>query len=152
MVLRMRIMKYRKLILTLCAFLCFVSMGAQRRFDPDKFRAELHRFITVEAGLTRQEAARLFPVYDEMMAKQRPVFDRLRTLHNAKPASDQEACRLIEKADGLEIQLRQMEQHYHRKMLRVIPGRKLMQVLEAERRFHRQTFRKMAGGEPKMKM
>ena len=37
-------------------------------------------------------------------------------------------------------------------MLRVIPGRKLMQVLEAERRFHRQTFRKMAGGEPKMKM
>lgn len=88
MVLRMRIMKYRKLILTLCAFLCFVSMGAQRRFDPDKFRAELHRFITVEAGLTRQEAARLFPVYDEMMAKQRPVFDRLRTLHNAKPSSD----------------------------------------------------------------
>ena len=124
-----RNMKYRRIVLAVCALLSFVQMTAQRRFDPDRFKAELHRFIKAEVRLNRQEAARLFPIYDEMMAKQRPVFDRLRSLH---------------KADGLEIQLRQVEQRYHQEMLKVIPGRKLLEVLEAERKFHRQTFRRMA--------
>ena len=139
-----RNMKYRRIVLAVCALLSFVQMTAQRKFDPDRFKAELHRFIKAEVRLNRQEAARLFPIYDEMMAKQRPVFDRLRSLHKAKPASDREAREMIKKADGLEIQLRQVEQRYHQEMLKVIPGRKLLEVLEAERKFHRQTFRRMA--------
>ena len=95
--------------------------------------------------LKRQEAARLFPVYDEMRGKQRVYFDKLRAIFSAKPSSEREASKMIEQADAYEIQLKQIEQRYHKEMLKVIPATKLLRVLEAERRFHRQTFRKMAG-------
>ena len=45
----------------------------------------------------------------------------------------------------MKIQLKQIEQRYHKEMLKVLPATKLLRVLEAERRFHRQMFRKMAG-------
>lgn len=138
-------MKYRRLILSLCTVLCMASMYAQGKFDPNKMRAELHQFITAEAGLSPQEAARFFPVYDEMRKKQRVFFNRLRVLHNTRPSSEREARELIEKADALEVQLKQFEHRCHQEMLKVLPGVKVMQVLEAERRFHRQTFRRMAG-------
>ena len=138
-------MKYRRIILLFCAILCMASTYAQGKFDPYKMRAELHRFITAEPGLNQQEAARFFPVYDEMRNKQRGYFNRLRVLHNTKPSSEREARELIDKADALEVQLKQLEHRYHVEMLKVLPGVKVMQVLEAERKFHRQTFRRMAG-------
>ena len=38
----------------------------QRRFNPQKFQAELEQFISTEAGLTPQESAAFFPVYRDM--------------------------------------------------------------------------------------
>ncbi len=138
-------MKYKRIILMLCVFFSVSLLHAQGKFDFNKIKAESHSFMTKEAGLSAQEAARFFPVYDEMREKQRGYFDKLRAIHSSKPSSEREAREAIEKADGYEIQLRQIEQRYHKEMLKVIPATKLLRVLEAERRFHRQTFRRMAG-------
>ena len=46
----------------------------QRRFNPQKFQAELEQFITTEAGLTPQESAAFFPVYRDMRKKQMTYF------------------------------------------------------------------------------
>lgn len=138
-------MKHKGIILLLCILFSVSSMHAQGKFDPNRIKAEAHSFITREAGLSGQEAARFFPVYDEMRGKQRGCFDKLRAIHSTRPASEREAREMIEKADALEIQLKTIEQRYHKEMLKVISATKLMQVLEAERRFHRQTFRQMAG-------
>ena len=48
-----------------------MSMGAQdqQKFSPEKFDAELQEFITNEAKLTPQEAAKFFPIYMEMQNK-----------------------------------------------------------------------------------
>ena len=43
--------------------------------------------------LSGQEAARLFPVFDEMRGKQRVYFDKLRAIHSARPSSEREAVR-----------------------------------------------------------
>lgn len=129
----------------LCVFFSVSLLHAQGKFDFNRIKAESHSFMTKEAGLSAQEAARFFPVYDEMRDKQRGYFDKLRAIHSSKPLSEREAREAIEKADGYEIQLRQIEQRYHKEMLKVIPATKLLRVLEAERRFHRQTFRRMAG-------
>ena len=129
----------------LCVFFSVSLLHAQGKFDFNKIKVEAHSFMTKEAGLSAQEAARFFPVYDEMRDKQRGYFDKLRAIHSSKPSSEREAREAIEKADGYEIQLKQIEQRYHKEMLKVLPATKLLRVLEAERRFHRQTFRKMAG-------
>ena len=138
-------MKYKRLLLLLCIFFSATLMHAQGKVDFNRLKAETHRFITQEAGLTTQETARLFPIFDEMRTKQRGYFDRLRAIHSARPSSEREALEMIERADTYEIQLKQIEQRYHKEMLKVISATKLMRVLEAERRFHRQTFRKMSG-------
>ena len=138
-------MKYKRLLLLLCIFFSATLMHAQGKVDFNRLKAETHRFITQEAGLTTQETARLFPIFDEMRTKQRGYFDRLRAIHSARPSSEREALEMIERADTYEIQLKQIEQRYHKEMLKVISATKLMRVLEAERRFHRQMFRKMAG-------
>ena len=137
-------MKYIRIILLLCVFFSVSLLHAQGKLDFNRIKAESHSFMTKEAGLTAQEAARFFPVYDEMREKQR-YFDRLRAIHHSKPSSEREASKMIEQADAYEIQLKQIEQRYHKEMLKVIPATKLLQVLEAERRFHRQTFKRMAG-------
>ena len=138
-------MKYKRLLLLLCIFFSATLMHAQGKVDFNRLKAETYRFITQEAGLTTQETARLFPIFDEMRTKQRGYFDRLRAIHSARPSSEREALEMIERADTYEIQLKQIEQRYHKEMLKVISATKLMRVLEAERRFHRQMFRKMAG-------
>ena len=138
-------MKYKRIILLLCVFFSVSLLHAQGKFDFNRIKAESHNFITKEAGLTAQEAARFFLVFDEMRSKQRGYFDKLRAIHNSKPSSEREASKTIEQADAYEIQLKQIEQRYHKEMLMVVPDTKLLRVLVAERRFHRQMFRKMAG-------
>ena len=129
----------------LIAVLCTTSAMAQGKFDPKRFITELHQYVMREAGLSTQEAARLFPIYDEMLEKQRTNFDQLRAIHHTKPTTEAQARGLITRADQLEIQLKETEKAYHARMLRVISAIKLSQVLKAERRFHRLTFSRMAG-------
>ena len=138
-------MKHKRIILLLCIFFSVSLLHAQGKFDFNRIKAESHSFMTKEAGLSGQEAARLFPVFDEMRSKQRVYFEKLRAIFSAKPSSEREANKIIEQADAYEIQLKQIEQRYHKEMLKVLPATKLLRVLEAERRFHRQMFRKMAG-------
>ena len=138
-------MKYKRIILLLCIFFSVSLLHAQGKFDFNRIKAESHSFMTKEAGLSAQEAARFFPVFDEMKGKQRGYFDKLRAIFSAKPSSEREAIKTIEQADAYEIQLKQIEQRYHKEMLKTISATKLLRVLEAERRFHRQMFRKMAG-------
>jgi len=114
-------MKYKRIILLLCVFFSVSLLHAQGKFDFNRIKAESHSFMTKEAGLTVQEAARFFPVYDEMREKQRGYFERLRAIHNSKPSSEREASKMIEQADAYEIQLKQIEQRYHKEMLKVIP-------------------------------
>ena len=115
----------------LCIFFSVSLLHAQGKFDLNRIKAESHNFITKEAGLSGQEAARLFPVFDEMRGKQRVYFDKLRAIHSARPSSEREASKMIEQADAYEIQLKQIEQRYHKEMLKVLPATKLLRVLEA---------------------
>ena len=60
----------------------------QPKFSPEKFQADLEQFITKEACLSPQEAAKFFPIYKEMQAKQRAVYERQRQLGWGKPADE----------------------------------------------------------------
>lgn len=138
-------MEYKKIILLVTTFLYMLSANAQGKFDPKKFTEGLHQYITTEAGLTQQEAARFFPIYEEMKSKQRVLFMQLRSIHRSKPSSEREARGAITRADQIEVDLKALERSYHAKMLKAVSALKLSKVLKAERKFHKQTFRRMAG-------
>ena len=132
------------MLLMLCTF--GVANGQHRKrppFNPAKFEADLEQFITVNACLSPSQAASFFPVYRQMMKKQRALFDEMRRLRMINP-KDNEACEeAIRKQDELDIQIKQLQQEYHGRFLMMLPANKVLSIIKAEEKFHRQIFRKM---------
>ena len=132
------------MILMLCTF--GVANGQHRKrppFNPAKFEADLEQFITVNACLSPSQAASFFPVYRQMMKKQRALFDEMRRLRMINP-KDNEVCEeAIRKQDELDIQIKQLQQEYHGRFLMMLPANKVLSIIKAEEKFHRQIFRKM---------
>ena len=122
------------------------NVAAQGRggFDPARFRAELHQFITVEACLTPSEAAAFFPLYDQLNQKQRELYDQIRELKRVKPADEARCKKVIAEIDRLELEIKQLQATYHTKFLAVIPASKLYDVINAEGKFHRRAMRNAA--------
>ena len=130
------------MILMLCTF--GVANGQHRKrppFNPAKFEADLEQFITVNACLSPSQAASFFPVYRQMMKKQRALFDEMRRLRMINQ-KDTEACEeAIRKQDELDIQIKQLQQEYHSRFLYILPASKVLRIIKAEEQFHRQAFR-----------
>lgn len=124
------------------SLLTVAAQPPQKKFDPKKFEAELEQYITTHAGFTPQEAAKFFPLYREMRRKQFSYFragDRFRFID----FSDEKQCEeAIRSKDKREIEIKELQQDYHRKFLRVLPASKVLKALRAEDRFHRQSFDK----------
>ena len=118
-----------------------MQQAQPQKFSPEKFQADLEQFITKEACLTPQEAAKFFPIYKEMQAKQRTVFDRQRQLGWGKPADEKGCEKAIRQRDEYDLELKRIQQTYHNKFLSVLSASKLYDVLKAEDRFHRQMLR-----------
>lgn len=132
------------MLLMLCTF--GVANGQHKKrppFNPAKFEADLEQFITVNACLSPSQAASFFPVYRQMVKKQRALFDEMRRLRMINP-KDNEACEeAIRKQDELDIQIKQLQQEYHGRFLTMLPANKVLAIIKAEEKFHRQIFRKM---------
>lgn len=121
-----------------------VAAQGHNRFNPAKFKADLEKFITVEACLTPREAAAFFPLYDEMNNKQRVLYDKMRELRRMKPIDEERCKKVIAEIDQLEIEIKQLQSNYHARFLSVISASKLFDVIKAESKFHRQAMRNAA--------
>ena len=88
-------------------------MQAQVKFDPAKFKADRQKFITEEAGLTQQEAAKFFPLYDEMSDQLRAIHQQKKALKKSNPTSEAAYRKVIEQRDALEVKMKQIERTYH---------------------------------------
>jgi len=144
-----------KKFFVLYSFLLFLTAASaqsnHRRFNPSEFQAHLEQFIATEAGLSPQEAEVFFPIFREMQKKQRVLFEEQRRLRHIKPANE-EACRdAVMKIDENELQMKELQQIYHKRFFAVLSASKVFDVLKAEARFHRKAFKQMAGNRNKKK-
>ena len=114
---------------------------APPKFSPERFQAELEQYITKHACLSQKEAAKFFPIYKEMQAKQRVIDERQRQLDKVKPADEKGCETAIRQRDEYDLELKRIQQTYHNKFLTVLSASKLYDVLKAENGFHRQMLR-----------
>lgn len=130
------------ILITLFLFsLVSVRAEEQQKFSPEKFQAALEQFMTTEANLTADEAAKFFPIYREMQCKQRAVYKQMKELGKNKP-TDEKACRkAVEKRDELELEQKRICQSYHQKFFSVLSASKVYDIIKAESRFHRRAIR-----------
>lgn len=123
-----------------------IGMMAQPQggFDPRRFDAEMEQFITTEAGLTPAEASRFFPLFREMQRKQRACFDQMRVYRHVNTNDDKASAEAIRKQDEIDLSIKKIQQQYHNKFMRVLSPGKVLKVIKAEDKFHRQAFKRMA--------
>lgn len=143
----------RRLIITTAFTLILLTAAAQGAggkhgggFDAERFQADLEQFIVREAGLTPSEAEVFFPVYREYNDKQHALLREKRFLSGYRPKTDEECREAIEKDDKYEIELKELQEQYHKKYLRLLPATKVYDIIRAEERFHRQSYRDMSRG------
>ena len=140
----MKNMNLKHLFLVIALLTGCLGMQAQEKFDPAKFKADRQKFITEEAGLTQQEAAKFFPLYDEMSDQLRAIHQQKKALKKSNPTSETAYRKVIEQRDALEVKMKQIERTYHVKFLNVLSAKKLYDVLNAETRFYKNAFKKTA--------
>lgn len=135
----------RILIMSFTLLLVVVAAAAEHDFNPRRFQADMETFIVKEAGLTPAQIDKFLPLFREMQTKQRALFDEMRQYRSMADFGDDNACaRAIHRMDNIDVQIRRIQQQYHRKFLAVLPGRVVMKILRAEDRFHRRAFRRAA--------
>lgn len=117
-----------------------------QRFSPERFEAELQSYITKEANLTPQEAAKFFPVYKEMQEKQRVLFGRQGLQGFTKPQDEQGCLKAIKESDEIDVELKRIQQTYHLRFLELLPASKVYDILKAEQSFHRHMMRNWGRG------
>ena len=120
----------------------------KERFDPERFQADLEQFITAEAVLTAQEAAIFFPVYREIKKKQSAIFGQMKRYRFTDVTDDKASHKAIKEKDKLDIQIKELQQKYHDKFMKLLPAGKVLKIIKAEDKFHRQAFRRMAKRKP----
>ena len=129
----------KKLILSLILTFALSTVDAQGqrgKFTPERFQAELEQYITKKAGF--------FPVYSEMLSKQRAIHKDIKNLKRIKPVTDLECQKNIRKRDELDMKMKELQKKYHEKFMQILPPKKVYDILKAEDRFHRQMFKRAA--------
>lgn len=136
----------RKFIIAIVAVFCALQVQAQGpgKFNPKKFEAEMQQFITVEAGLTPMEAAKFFPLFNELHSKQRLLFEKMNQYRHTDTSDNKASLQAIKKMDEIDIQMKKLQQQYHLKFCKILPPGKVLQIIQADEKFHRQIFKKIA--------
>lgn len=132
----------KSLLLIICLLSVITTFAQKQRFDPEKFEAELERFIVTEAGLTPVEAARFFPVYREMRQRQLAIFFEDKNFAHVDETNAVACTRAIREHDDHDLQMKKLQKEYHERFLKLLSPQKVLRVIHAEDKFHRQAFRK----------
>lgn len=150
----------RKLIVLfalLCSFipLSWAVEGSDQHLSPDEFRARQKAYITEKAGLTKEEAARFFPVYFELQDRKKQLNDEAWSLIRKgkdEKTTEAEYGEILEGVYDVRIAVNRLEKTYYEKFRKILSNRKIYSVQRAEMRFHRELLKGMnhkgKGGEP----
>ncbi len=130
------------------------SMGEQR-FQNDwkeKIMSEKIAFLTMEMGITPEEAQIFWPVYNQVDKQRdeaiRSVFRSYKAIEDAVAAGkgEKELNKLLDEyVAALEAQ-GEVEQKAYKDYAKVLPVEKLAKLYVAEEKFRRQHIRKLHGG------
>jgi hypothetical protein len=132
-----------------------ISAFAEERFQDnwkEKIMSEKIAFLTMEMGITPDEAQIFWPVYNQVDKERdeaiRSVFRSYKAVEDAVAAGkgEKELNKLLDeyltalKAQG------EVEQKAYKEYAKVLPAEKLAKLYVAEEKFRRQHIRKLHGG------
>lgn len=120
-----------------------LSLHAQQKKDKcseEEFRAKKEAYLCKQAGLTKEEAEKFFPVYYELQQQKREINGT--AWNNAKKGKDSQATEeeykdIIEGFIEAEEKKNELDKEYFKKYRQVLSCKKIYLILRAEIKFHR---------------
>ena len=135
------------LLFIICGFtpLLWAMDGCnQQRLSPEEFRAKQKAFIIEKAGLNKEEAAKVFPVYFELQDKKKALNDKAwGLLRKGKDDKTTEAqyAEILKGVYDARSASDKLERDYYEKFKKILSNKKSYMVQKAEMRFHRELLK-----------
>ena len=148
------------LIVLLCGFMpvLWAADGCDQHLSREEFRNKQKAFIIGQAGLTKEEAAKFFPVYFELQEKKKKLNDESWSLmRQGKDDKTTEAQyeEIVAKVCDNRIAADRLDKSYLDRFKKILSNKKIYLVQRAEMRFHREMLKGMnrndVGNDPKRK-
>lgn len=120
--------------------------GCDQRLTQEEFRAKQKAYITEKAGLTKEEAAKFFPLYFDLQDKKKQLNDEAWGLiRKGKNENTTEAQyeEIMEGVYDARIASDRLEKTYFDKFKKILSCKKLYLIQRAEMRFHRELLKGM---------
>ncbi len=149
----------RKAVALMTILLCMsLAAGAQEKkkpgFSKEEFRERQEAFLTEEAELTKEEAARFFPVYFELQDRKQAVneegWKQMRKGKNPN-TTEEEYEQIIEQTAQARINADKLDLEYLQKFKQILSAKKIYRVQQAEMKFHRDILKVVHQPRPKQK-
>ena len=126
-----------------------IVLNAQEKlnFLPQITFQRLQAYITKEAGLTQDEAARFFPIFKETREQERKIHQAIRKKIHASQRvglSEKESEKLLAEIQELSLSEAKLKNANIKKWRKFLSASKVLKVLKAESDFNRQTFREFS--------
>lgn len=148
----------KKITTILVAFAAMVCMGISANASvaedwKEKLMAEKIAFLTLEVGLTPEEAQVFWPVYNQVeKEKDEAMFNVIRTYKDMSKAleekkSEKEVSALLDKYLEAQKKVNEIENGITAKYKAVLPVEKVAKLYVAEEKFRRLQIRKLHDGE-----
>lgn len=145
----------KKLFFILLIFCLGTSIWAQPknapRLTPEEFKAKQEAFITEKAELSKEEAAKFFPLFFEMQAQKKVLNDHAwKLIKKGKNAetTESEYEQIIDEVLDSRLKADQLEKEYYRKFKKILSAKKIYKVQHAEMRFHRELLKDVNRNNP----
>lgn len=147
--------KITTILVALAAMAClsFTSHASWGDDWKEKVMAEKIAFLTLEVGLTPEEAQVFWPVYNQVeKEKDEAMFNVIRTYKEMSKAleekkNEKEVSALLDKYLEAQKKLNEIENGVAEKYKAVLPVDKVVKLYVAEEKFRRQQIRKLHNGE-----
>lgn len=134
----------RKFITIMIVFIATSAMAMQTpKFDEESYIAEQHKYILKEVRMSQDEAKKFFALYDEMRAKYRVIFNKMRKDRKKNPSTDSECRSIITQRDKDNLELSRIAHIYHQRMLKVLPAKLVLDALVAADKFDKNKFKEL---------
>ncbi|WP_195531942.1 hypothetical protein [Bacteroides finegoldii] len=136
------------LLVLLCGFmpLLWAADGCDQHLSREEFRTKQKAYIIEQAKLTKEEAAKFFPIYFELQDKKKKLNDESWNLmRKGKDDKTTEAQykEINEKIAENRIAADQLDRTYLGKFNKILSSKKIFLVQRAEMRFHREMIKGM---------
>ena len=119
----------------------------KKRFDIENFKAQKMAYLIREVGITPEESAELFPLYNEMTVKRFKLkMEAKRTaksvFQNAS-ASDADCLKAIDEVLNSEVEIANLEKTYYQKFKKILSPQKLLKLKRADMQFAQEVIKKI---------